>query len=292
MIPVGPRPAVLANALGGLVNQDLDPAMTQIEVVDDSDRPEDILSIIASFSQLQISYFRQPSRVSMAGNFNTCAERAQHDLVHILHDDDRVLPGFYAKYAEYARRFPEVGLIAGRSKVVRPDGSLIRTTPFYQDLASPSTNEEPFYYHADIQASAVVLRRSCYACCGEFDARLTFMVDREMWVRAIRFCGGVMHNDVLACWTVHDESTTSAYREAGADAEEAMRYVEVVKRFSPNIRRDIFIRRYRAELIRRIVKHTLLGDFRPLPRLASVFRSLRGETHLTGDILRAVANRL
>ena len=266
--------------------------MTQIEVVDDSDRPGDIVSIIAGVPQLNIKYFRQPSRVSMAENFNTCVERAEHDLVHILHDDDRVLPGFYAKYGEYARRYPEVGLIAGRSRVVRSDGTIIRTTPFYQELASPSTNEEPFFYHADIQASAVVLRRSCYACCGGFDARLTYMVDREMWLRVIRFCGGVMHNEILACWTLHGRSTTSAYREQGADAEEAMRFVEVVKKFSPSIRKEVFSRRYRAELIRRIVKHTLLGDFPALPRLASVFRSLRGETHLSGDILRAIANRL
>jgi glycosyltransferase involved in cell wall biosynthesis len=291
MIPVGNRTAFLAKALASLVNQDLDPAMTQIEVVDDSERAEDILSIVAGFPQLQINYFRQPSRVSMGANFNTCAERAQHDLVHILHDDDRVLPGFYAKYSEYARRYPDVGLIAGRCKVVRSDGTVLRTTPFYQELESPSTNEEPFYYYADIQPPAVVVRRSCYVRCRGFDARLTYLVDREMWIRAIRFCGGVMHNDVLACWTVHGQSTTAAFKKQGADVEEAMRFVEIVKKFSPNIRKEVFVRRYRAELIRRIAKHTLHGHFRRLPRLASVFRSLRGETHLTGDIFRAVARR-
>jgi glycosyltransferase involved in cell wall biosynthesis len=292
MIPVGNRTAFLANALASLVNQDLDPAMTQIEVVDDSDRAEDIASIIAGFPELQINHFRQPSRVSMAANFNTCAERAQNDLVHILHDDDRVLPGFYAKYHEYARRYPDVGLIAGRSKVVRSDGRLIRTTPFYQELASPSTNEEPFYYYADIPFPAVVLRKSCYASCGGFDARLTYMVDREMWIRAIRFCGGVMHNDVLACWTVHGKSTTSAFKEQGADAEEAMRFAEIVKKFSPNISKEVLGRLYRAALIRRMVKHTLHGSFRALPRLASVFRSLPGKTHLTADIWRATAEKV
>jgi hypothetical protein len=292
MIPTANRPAFLAKALASLVNQDLDPAMTQIEVVDTSDRTEDVLSIVASFPQLQINYSKQPSKIPTSACFNMCVSRAQNDLVHILHDDDCVLPGFYATYGEYARRYPDVGLIAGRSRVVRSDGTLIRTTPFYQELACPSTNEEPFYYYADIQASAVVLRRSCYTCCGGFDPRLGYLLDREMWIRAIRFCGGVMHNNVLACWTVHGRSITATYKEQGADAEEAMQFVEIVKKFSPNIRKEVFGRLYRAALIRRMVKHALQGDFRAVPRLASVFRSLPGETHLTADIWRAVAEKV
>ena len=292
MIPTANRPAFLAKALASLVNQDLDPAMTQIEVVDSSDRAEDVPPIVASFPQLQINYFKLRSRAPPSACFNTCIRRAWHDLVHILHDDDCVFPGFYATYGEYARRYPDVGLIAGRSRVVRSNGRVIRTTPFYQELACPSRNEEPFYYYADIQASAVVVRRSCYACCGGFDPRLLYLHDREMWIRAIRFCGGVMHNNVLACRTVHGRSICGACREQGADAEEAMEFVEIVKKFSPNIRKEPFGRIFRAALIRRMVKHTLLGNFRTIPRLASVFRSLPGESHLIADIWRAAAEKV
>ena len=266
--------------------------MTQIEVVDDSDRAEEIISAIAGFPQLKINYFKQPSRVSISENFNTCVERAQNDLVHILHDDDYVLRGFYATYGEYARRYPDVGLIAGRARVVRSDGTVLRITPFYQELAQPSSNEEPFYYYADIQDSAVVVRRTCYARCGGFDSRLTYLLDREMWIRAIRFCGGVMHNSVLTCYTVHGRSSSAGNKARGEDVEDAMRFVEVVRKFSPNIRKEVFGRLYRAALIRRMVKHTLQGDFRAVPRLASVFRSLPGETHLIADIWRAAAERV
>lgn len=292
MIPTANRPAFLAKALASLVNQDLDPAVTQIEVVDSSDRTEDVLSIVASFPQLQINYFRQPPRTSTATCFNTCVRRAQNDLVHILHDDDYVLPGFYATYGEYARRYHDVGWIAGRARVVRLDGTVIRTTPFYPELARPSTDEKPFYYYADIQASAIVVRKSCYACCGGFDPRLGYLLDREMWIRAIRFCGGVMHNNVLACWTVHGRSITSAYRKQGADAEEAMQFVDIVKKFSPNICEEVFGRIYRAALIRRMVKRALQGDFQSVPRLASAFRSMPGETYLTADIWRAAAEKV
>ena len=112
--------------------------MTQIEVVDDSDRAEEIISAIAGFPQLKINYFKQPSRVSISENFNTCVERAQNDLVHILHDDDYVLPGFYATYGEYARRYPDVGLIAGRARVVSSDGSGLKELPHStRSLRSP-----------------------------------------------------------------------------------------------------------------------------------------------------------
>lgn len=192
MIPVGNRTTFLANALASLLNQDLDPATTQIEVVDSSDTPADFRSIIADFSQLQIDYFKQPRRLSIAGNWNTCIQRARNDLVHILHDDDWILPRFYEHYADYARRYPDVGLIAGRCNAIRTDGIVLRSTPFYPELSYPSTNEEPFYYYADIQPPAIVVRKSCYAKCGGFDSRLSYFVDREMWIRAIKFCGGVI----------------------------------------------------------------------------------------------------
>ena len=291
IIPVRNRTAFLAKALASLLDQNLDPATTQIEVVDHSDTPADFRSIIVRFSQLQIDYFKNPRRLSISGNFNTCVQRARNDLVHILHDDDWVLPGFYETYGDYARRYPDVGLIAGRCKVILCDGTVLRTTPFYPELSYPSTNEEPFYYYADIQCPAIVVRKSCYASCGGFDRRLTYLLDREMWIRTIRLCGGIMHNNVLACWLVHGKSTTAECKEQGADVEDAMRFVEVVKEYSPNIRKEIFVRRYRAELIRRIAKHALCGDFRCLPRLSSIFCSLRGETKLAGDLLRAFSKR-
>ena len=79
MIPVANRTAFLANALASLLNQNLDPATTQIEVVDASDTPADFRSIIAGFSQLRIDYFKQARR-SIAGNWNTCVQRARNDL--------------------------------------------------------------------------------------------------------------------------------------------------------------------------------------------------------------------
>ena len=48
-----------------------------------------------------------------------------------------------------------------------------------------------------------------------------------------------MHNDVLGVLTVHAKSATAAVREQAVDAEEAMLFVEVVKKFSPNIRKEI-----------------------------------------------------
>jgi glycosyltransferase involved in cell wall biosynthesis len=93
MIPVRNRTTFLANALASLLDQDL-PASTQIEIVDSSNIPADLRSIVAQFSQLQIDYYIQPHDFSIAENWNTCVERARNELVHILHDDDWSFPDF------------------------------------------------------------------------------------------------------------------------------------------------------------------------------------------------------
>ncbi|MCH7578644.1 MAG: glycosyltransferase [Chloroflexi bacterium] len=50
--------------------------------------------------------------LSMAGNWNRCLGESRGELIHILHADDAVAPGFYQAVLELAARYPQAALYA------------------------------------------------------------------------------------------------------------------------------------------------------------------------------------
>src|SRR6266566_1236858 len=96
MIPTyNPRADYLEETLRSVLEQDPGPEQMQIEVVDDAsaDCPEDVVQSIGSG---RVAFIRQPTNCGAIANFNTCISRSRGELIHILHGDDFVLPGFYA----------------------------------------------------------------------------------------------------------------------------------------------------------------------------------------------------
>ena len=73
----------------------------------------------------------QATNIGMVSNFNSCVQRARGQWVHILHDDDLVLPGFYAAYKELVLAHSDVAMAIGR--VVITD-ELERWTGLYGPL--------------------------------------------------------------------------------------------------------------------------------------------------------------
>ncbi|RVC64830.1 glycosyltransferase family 2 protein [Mesorhizobium sp. M4B.F.Ca.ET.088.02.2.1] len=93
MIPAYNCARFLATTLESVLAQDPGPAQMQIEVVDDcsSDDPQRVLKEIGGN---RVGFFHQPQNLGHIGNFHTCLDRARGELVHLLHGDDAVRPGF------------------------------------------------------------------------------------------------------------------------------------------------------------------------------------------------------
>src|SRR2546430_3796515 len=70
--------------------------MMQIQVVDDCSPRVDVKKMVESIANDRVIYSRTPENFGLAGCWNACIERSRGQWVHILHQDDMVLPGFYA----------------------------------------------------------------------------------------------------------------------------------------------------------------------------------------------------
>ena len=82
----------LAETLGEVVEQLGGRDDAEIIVVDDAST-DDILAIVRSFGDC-VRYERNPINLGAVATFNRCIALSSGELVHILHGDDTVLPGF------------------------------------------------------------------------------------------------------------------------------------------------------------------------------------------------------
>ena len=71
----------------------------------------------------RVAFYRQPANVGHVRNFNTCIRRARGQLVHLLHGDDAVRPGFYEAMQQPFEAQAEVGAAFCRYISTDADGN-------------------------------------------------------------------------------------------------------------------------------------------------------------------------
>jgi hypothetical protein len=175
-------------ALASVLAQDPGPEAMQIEVVDDGSTHGDSEAVVRRLGSDRVGYHRQPRNVGHSANFNTCIERARGEVVHILHDDDAVRPGFYAALEPAFREHPEVGAAFARTIYADADGHWRGFSPVERPTAG--VIDDWLFRIASGQRATTpsfVVRRSTYEAVGGY-AVPTYGEDWEMWVRiATRF---------------------------------------------------------------------------------------------------------
>jgi glycosyltransferase involved in cell wall biosynthesis len=210
MIPTyNPQANYLEQVLHSVLVQDVGPAEMQIEVVDDCSPKVDVVSLVRKIAADRVRVFRGPVNKGLAGCWNTCIDRSHGRWVHILHQDDFILPGFYQTLANSAERHPEVGLLATRSFFIDGENVIVGVTERLHLLEDGGQRVNDFFYSTPIQCSAVVVKRTCYECHGGFRSDLSFTLDCEMWARIIGSAGGLITSEVLSCYRMSDINETA-----------------------------------------------------------------------------------
>jgi glycosyltransferase involved in cell wall biosynthesis len=209
MIPAYNPPAkYLEQALRSVLQQEPGSERMQIEVVDDCSPNADVKKIVESVAGGRIAFSQTPKNSGLAGCWNACIERARGEWVHILHQDDYVLPGFYQRLEAAAAAHPEVSLLATRSFFVDEHSIIWRMTERLVKLENGGRAVEDFFYVTPIQCAGVAVRRSFYEAHGGFLPELKYTIDCEMWTRVISSSGGLVVPDVLACYRLFGAGET------------------------------------------------------------------------------------
>ncbi|WP_343668402.1 glycosyltransferase [Chitinophaga sp.] len=211
MIPTYNCSHYLEATLKSVLEQDLGPALMQIEVVDDCSTDGDIAALVASIGQGRVSFYQQPENRGSLRNFETCLNRAKGHFVHLLHGDDLSGQGIYRQATKLFEQYPDAGAICTGFSYINEQGVEINKshvlqaeTGVIQDwLSQIATGQK-------MQPPAVLVRRKVYEQLGGFFG-IHYGEDWEMWVRIAAHYPVVYTPERLAYYRVHTSNITSRY---------------------------------------------------------------------------------
>jgi len=222
MIPTYNCGDYLRRTLASVLPQALDPAVMQIEVIDDCSTKDDPEKVVAELGRGRVEFFRQPVNRGIPQTFNTCIERARGEWVHILHGDDMVLPGFYEEYGRLIASNPDAVMVVGQVVIIDEKDR-------WMGLYGPLPNDQTgivydFTLRQAIrqlgQFPGVVVRRDSYERVGGFCTLLTHTADFDMWFRVGQL-GPVLGTErPFAMYRIHDAADTSKHRVLGTNIEQ------------------------------------------------------------------------
>lgn len=206
MIPVYNCAAFLPDALNSVLLQAPGPEAMQIQVVDDASTDADVQALVESLGKGRVEYYRQPRNVGSIRNFETCLNRACGYVVHLLHGDDRVRPGFYAKLSYLLHRYPDAGAAVSHYAYIdeagRPNGvpsAQAETDGLLENWLLRLAEYQRLQY------VSTVVRRTVYEALGSFYGN-NYGEDWEMWVRIARHYPVAYTPEILADYRGHTNS--------------------------------------------------------------------------------------
>ena len=246
MIPVYNCADYLRQTLEAVLQQAPAPEFMQIEVVDDASTDANVEALVVEVGNGRISYFRQPQNVGSLRNFETCINRANGFLVHILHGDDLVKPGYYSKIGALFDRYPAIGAAFCRYVYVGESGKPL----YYRDeeMETPGILDNWLARLAQrqrLQFCTVTVKREVYEKLGGFYG-VNYGEDWEMWVRIAQHYPMGYEPEVLAAYRLHGKSISGQSYATAKNLKDLQWVIRAIQQYLPEAEK--------AELYREAMK--------------------------------------
>ena len=279
MIPTHHCAGYLRETLASVLEQAPGPELMQIEVVDDHSVQDDPEAVTRELGKGRVEFFRQPTNVGHVRNFNTCLQRSRGRLVHLLHGDDAVRPGFYSTLGSAFACDPAIG--AAFCRYIAMDGDSHWHTVGPLLASKPGVLDgwlETIAKAQRLQPPSIVVRRDVYEHLGGFDDRIReFGEDWEMWTRIAGHYPVWYEPLPLALYRQRPASLSRGALATGQNLRDLARAIAINRDVLPTDRAnaisDYAIRDIALSAIRRSHRMLHAGDMRaPLVQLRAAVR--------------------
>ncbi len=243
VVPVHDCAGYLAEALPEVLAQLGSRSDAEVVVVDDASS-DDPAAVVERLGAGRVGYEANAVNLGAIGTFNRCLGLARGELVHLLHGDDLVLPGFYAAMEGSLAAHPGAVAAVCRAQDVTADGTPTHVTRSYRRGTGVWSDAlDSLALSNRVRAPGIVVRRSAYEAVGGFDTALPHAADWEMWARLAAHGDVVFVDEVLARYRRHGASDSSARVQSGANVRERVTAIRTVLAHLPGERRTALGRR-------------------------------------------------
>lgn len=205
----------------------------QIEVIDDCSTEGDVESLVNELGKGRICFYKHPKNIGHYRNFEFCINRAKGKLVHILHGDDVVEPGFYGEIAFLFKKHTHVGAAFTHCMYFDENSTPSWGTP--QVLDKPGIVDNLLERVATellFQTPSVVVKRSVYEHLGTIYGEHY----GEDWLMGIRIAANyevAYSPKSLAKYRVHTSNLTSCAFSTGQNIIGMNAMIDAVQEYLP-----------------------------------------------------------
>lgn len=198
------------NFIGRAIQSVLNQTFTNFElIIVDDDSIDNSVSVIRSFSDERIKFYKNEKNIGRVKNINKCLSLASGEYVTLLPSDDIYMPAFLEKSVKILDLNLTVGLTYSSSRIIDENGDVISEyRPFDQDYIRSGEEEfKNLILGNYISALTAMVRRECYASLGTFDEAVTGGADWNMWLRiSLNNYDIAFMSEVLACDRKHSSN--------------------------------------------------------------------------------------
>lgn len=233
MIPSYNCARFLEYTLRSVLAQDPGPEAMQIEVIDDASSADDPETVVARVGAGRVGFHRQQHNVGHVRNFETCLARSRGRLIHLLHGDDAVLPGFYRTMEHAFHLRPDVGAAFCRHRYIDEEGRGLaygRVIQGHRGVVNDWLHK--IAVRQQLQTCAMVVRRDVYEEVGGFDRRIrAYGEDWEMWVRIASRYPVWYEPEALAEYRLHGASLAARAYPTGQNAQDMRQAMDIIRTY-------------------------------------------------------------
>lgn len=236
MIPTHrPTPRLLEETLRSVLEQDPGPLEMQIEIVDDASPGDHVEKLVREVGRGRIALFRQTRTLAMAGNWNTAVVRARGRWVHLLHQDDLVLQGFYSRLRSALEANGSAGAAVVQHHLIDANGTRLRLVSPVRAAEARFLGEwrQHVFIGLSFQTPAIVVRRDVYEHLGGFRPEFRYALDWDMWKRVAASYPIWYEPKPLACWRRHQGGASTHFRVSGENMAEIRRSIDLAREYLP-----------------------------------------------------------
>ena len=180
IIPTYNRAEFLRSAIESALKQ----TFTDIEIIVSDDKSTDhTQELVESFKDRRIKYVLNEGNQGPSAARNTAILTSKGEYIAFLDDDDEWLPYKLQRQVEVLDRSQPnfCGVYSNRLFIDRKSGKVLSDNPGTKQLQGNLLYQ--LMIKSPIHTSTVVIRKSCLDEIGLFDETISYMEDRDLWIR-------------------------------------------------------------------------------------------------------------
>lgn len=194
-----------------------------------------VFEVVNSIGQGIIHYYRNPQNLGLPGNWNAGIALTRGHWVHLLHDDDYILPGFYSRLQESLEGCSDsVGAAFTNYQNINEKDQVILHRQIYGEQRGIAQNWlQRIGVNNLLNMPAVVIRREAHEQLGVYHPELTYTSDWEVYKRIASVYDWWYEPEILARYREHANNVTSELLFTGKQMISIRRAIEISESYFP-----------------------------------------------------------